>query len=42
MLVPEFTESQVREFFNDALTDAVFAKINEVDHPETGKDSAER
>lgn len=34
---PEFTEDQVREYFNDALTDAVFAKINEVDHP-PGKD----
>lgn len=37
---PEFTEDQVREYFNDALTEAVFAKITEVDHPPAGKDSA--
>lgn len=34
---PEFTEAEVRQLFNEALTDAVFSKINEVDYP-PGKD----
>lgn len=37
---PEFTEAEVRQFFNDSLTIAVWSKIYEVDHPDVGKDSA--